>query len=298
MERDETVSLTRAAEVLGVHYMTAYRYVRTGLLDAEQVSGQWRVPVSALDAFRSGQAERGARRRPGGSPSPSRPGDDERRSIAVADRLVAGDEGGAWRVVQEALSSGAEPEAVYLDVLGPALRTIGDRWAAGRVSIAEEHRASVVAMRLVARLGAWRGRPGRTRGTVVLAGAPGDRHAIPTAMVADLLRSRGFRVSDLGADTPADELADVAAGEDRLVAVGICATTPLDGPAEGAVRRAVRTTRERTGRPVLLGGAAVTAADAQRLGADHWTGGARDVLALLDDRLAPERGRPDPEAGT
>ena len=40
---DTQLTLHEAAEVLGVHYMTAYRYVRLGLLDAEKVRGTWRV---------------------------------------------------------------------------------------------------------------------------------------------------------------------------------------------------------------------------------------------------------------
>ena len=34
-----TFTLQEAADELGVHYMTAYRYVRLGLLDAAKVGG-------------------------------------------------------------------------------------------------------------------------------------------------------------------------------------------------------------------------------------------------------------------
>ena len=46
-----TISLGEAAERLGVHYMTAYRYVRTGRLPATRVGGQWVVDPRDLTAL-------------------------------------------------------------------------------------------------------------------------------------------------------------------------------------------------------------------------------------------------------
>ena len=91
--------------------------------------------------------------------------------------------------------------------------------------MADEHRATAVAQRIIGRLGLQFGRPGRSRGTVILAAPAGDLHTLPVAMVADLLRWRRFDVFELGANTPADALAQAVSGADRLVAVGIAATT-------------------------------------------------------------------------
>src|SRR6056297_2092647 len=40
---DDHISLQDAADELGVHYMTAYRYVRTGRLEAEKAGAVWQV---------------------------------------------------------------------------------------------------------------------------------------------------------------------------------------------------------------------------------------------------------------
>ena len=53
---NETITLTEAAERLGVHYMTAYRYVRTGRLPATKLGSEWRVETSDVDAMRTGEA--------------------------------------------------------------------------------------------------------------------------------------------------------------------------------------------------------------------------------------------------
>ena len=42
------LTLQQAADKLGVHYMTVYRYVRTGKLPATRVGGGWQVDPDDL----------------------------------------------------------------------------------------------------------------------------------------------------------------------------------------------------------------------------------------------------------
>ncbi|MFM7891249.1 MAG: helix-turn-helix domain-containing protein, partial [Actinomycetota bacterium] len=48
---DTTVSLHEAARRLKVHYMTAYRYVRSGRLPARQQNGEWQVLLADVQQF-------------------------------------------------------------------------------------------------------------------------------------------------------------------------------------------------------------------------------------------------------
>ena len=48
MPGDELLSLRAAAEQPGVHYMTAYWYLRLGTLPAKKVSGVWQVRMGDL----------------------------------------------------------------------------------------------------------------------------------------------------------------------------------------------------------------------------------------------------------
>ena len=51
MSDDDTLlSLRAAADQLGVHYMTAYRYLRLGTLPAKKVNGVWQVRTGDLRA--------------------------------------------------------------------------------------------------------------------------------------------------------------------------------------------------------------------------------------------------------
>ena len=68
--RAQPLTLPEAAEELGVHYMTVYRYVRTGRLPAKRVGGTWQIAPADLELVRRvGPGDR--RPRPSGS-APSR----------------------------------------------------------------------------------------------------------------------------------------------------------------------------------------------------------------------------------
>ena len=262
------LGLREAADRLGVHYMTVYRYVRTGRLAAEKVGAEWKVRPRDLERLReapatapSSSARRGAKGR-------------------LEARLVAGDELGAWSVVEAALSSGAEPAEVHLELVAPALRSIGDRWASGELDVADEHLASAVARRIIGRLGSRFTRRGRKRGTVVVGAAAGELHDIPVSIVADQLRGAGFEVADLGADTPASSFAVAAARLEPLaVVIGVTGSGH-----DRAVAEAAAAVHRASAVPVLVGGAAVAGeAEALALGADGWSGvDARSVREAVE----------------
>lgn len=267
---NSTISLTEAAERLGVHYMTAYRYVRTGRLDAVKVGHEWQVAEADVDALLRASA-------PGRAPGRSRRVDHAGRLV---DRLLANDENGAWAVVEQALTGGRSPEEVHTDILAPALVIIGERWQRGEITVADEHQASAIVLRLIGRLGPRFRRRGRSRGTVIVTAPPGDRHSIPTALAADLIRARGFTVIDLGADVPVDALVRSASQADHLVAVSICASTAGN---EDAIAEATAALRDAVEAPVVLGGGAIRDADhARSLGATVHSASFDDVVALLD----------------
>ncbi|MFZ4519714.1 MAG: B12-binding domain-containing protein [Microthrixaceae bacterium] len=276
---DAPLGLREAAERLGVHYMTAYRYVRSGRLPATKVGDEWRVDPDDVAHFRRDAAASSARSTgaaaPAAAPGPARRSAHRDRLEA---RLLAGDEAGAWGVVETAMAGGAEPSEVLTELLSPAMHHIGERWAAGELPIAEEHRASAVANRLIGRLGPRFARPGRRRGTVVLGSVAGDRHSLPTAILSDLLRGAGFDVMDLGADTPPESFVDAGRQAGRLAAVGLCVSAPdvLDDVAAQVdeVRDGL------PGVPVLVGGGAVAdEAVARALGSD---GFAADPAAAVE----------------
>ena len=274
---DGVLTLQEAADELGVHYMTAYRYVRLGVMDASKSGGVWQVQRSALERFRENAAATAAagtagkgRSRGRRAPWPSR----------LESRLVAGDASGAWSVVEAAMAAGAELDEIYLEVLTPAMVSIGERWAGGELDISIEHRATGIAMRIVGRIGPRFSRRGRSRGVVALGAPAGEFHALPIAMLGDLLRLRGWEVSDFGVDVPSESLAHVIRQTPDLLAVGLSAMSSDNlasladacAAAHGADPEVF----------VVIGGHAVTGDEhARSLGADAYAASGSDMDALL-----------------
>jgi len=271
------IGLRDAAERLEVHYMTAYRYVRSGRLPARKDGGEWRVLEEDLARLTSGTDA--------DTPVAAGPASRARQRAGLEARLVAGDEAGAWGVCDAALNAGASPSKVLLELLAPSLASIGSRWAAGELTIAHEHQATAVASRIIGRLGPRFARRGRKRGTVIVGAAAGDRHALAPAILADLLRGAGFDVLDLGADTPAESFEMSASNASQLVGVVVSVTSDdgLDGASEAArlLRRSLPDT------PVFIGGGAVaSAAQAMSLGSSRYCDDGPGVVAALEVSLA------------
>jgi excisionase family DNA binding protein len=249
----ELATLAEAAESLGVHYMTAYRYVRTGRMAAEKRGGKWWVASADLAAVLAEGT--GPRRQ-----APDQDGAPRQLLVApFTDRLVAGDTAGCWNIITDALSAGATPGQVHSQLLRNALVEVGEGWARGDLTIADEHRATSTTYRLLGQLGPLFRHRGRRRGTIVIGAFAGDPHGIPSAMMSDLLSDRRFSVIDLGANTPTESFVAVAQGCDDLVGIGACAVLggilPAAVEQAKAMRAALPDAFIVVGGPALAGGA-------------------------------------------
>ena len=269
MTTETYISLKSAAERLGLHYMTVYRYVRTGRLPAVKVDGEWRVRQSDVDFLGDDTGETAPRPR-------------EHQKPLLEERMIAGDEPGAWQIIELAMGSGADVEEIYIKLLIPAMRSVGERWETEDISVLDEHQATAVATRLVARLGPMFRRRGRRRGVVIIGAPAGDPHALAPAFLADLLRGRRFEVLDLGGNTPAESFVELVTKTDGVRAAAISATAPdnLD-----VVRDTIAAIREADPElPVFVGGHSIGSADlAAELGADGWAPDAEGALELFED---------------
>lgn len=208
---EHILTIHEAAASLGVHYMTVYRYVRLGQLPATKRGSTWQIDQGDVERFRD-----------------AAPGHGALETSALAGRvqihLLRGDEAACWAVLSEAADD-VGVEHLYLHVLRPALHDIGERWASGEITVAQEHLASAVVTRLLGRLGHHLSPPGRRRGQVVIGCPLGDTHALAAAMFADLLRARGVTVVDLGADVPVESFERILRRVDGAGVVCLSVTT-------------------------------------------------------------------------
>jgi methanogenic corrinoid protein MtbC1 len=211
--------------------------------------------------------------------------DTYRRTYLEA--LLARDVGAARLAIEAALDAGVPVPEIYLGVLQPALYEVGRCWAVGDFSVAEEHSATAVTQSVLGMLGPRMRTAPKDGRLAVVTGSPEERHALGVQMVADFLENDGWEVLNLGASTPARDLARMADME-RPDVVALSTATPagLPGAAE-----AVQALLALEPRPlVVLGGQlwqGRARADAGMLGADLVVDDARELIALLRERFPP-----------
>lgn len=265
----DRIELAVAAERLGVHYQTAYRWVREGRLPAVRVRGRYQLLPADVDAF----AEDRDRPKEVGPPTGRRSWDRLADRLFVA--LRAGDERTATDLVQR-LHAQREPVIELLGrLIAPALARIGDDWETGDLSIAEEHRASEIVERILASLD--QRRAGRPRGSAVVAAPEGEHHGLPVAMAAAALRQDGWTVELLGRDLPYDALAHFVE-ESAPDLVVLTVTTPAALPVAEEARA-----RLSTDRPVLVGGPGRSLEELVRLARSARTSSRRRSRARAED---------------
>jgi len=153
------------------------------------------------------------------APSPA----EELRALldrCLADRDKTGAVGTALAAVREGRIGVAE---LHVQVLAPLMVDVGSSWQHGAREVWEEHLATATVRTIVEALypdvvAAAAAVP-RTGKLTVLATPPGEQHDLGLRMTADRFMLAGWDVVYLGADTPADQLADAAerTGADLVV---------------------------------------------------------------------------------
>jgi len=145
---------------------------------------------------------------------------------SYAKALIAGDEVGAEHAVREALDARLSTAQIDEEIIAPALWLIGRLWARGEISVADEHLATQISLRVLAlQREARRTARGREGHKVLLAAPEGEAHIVALQMVANLLRDAGYSVLMLGGDVPLEALAESAARHEPQV-ICLSATMP------------------------------------------------------------------------
>ena len=212
----------------------------------------------------------------------------EEHRRAYLEALLARDVGAARAVIEAALHAGLEVPDIYLGILQPALYEIGRWWAIGDVSVADEHSATAVTQSVLGMLGPRMRTAPKDGRLAMVSGSPEERHALGVQMVADFLEGDGWEVLNLGASTPARDLAGMADAEQPDV-VALSTATPAGLPGAADAVEALLALQPRP--LVVLGGQlwrGPAREDAPSLGADLVVEDPRELVALLRERFPPQ----------
>ena len=162
------------------------------------------------------------------------------------------------------------------EVIEPVLVRVGEGWASGELTVAQEHLASSAArVRLEQRFADGRG---GTRGPAVLACAPGERHELGLLMVAVALSARGWQVAYLGPETP---FADALALAARISATTLAVSVTMPESFAALVSELDGISRPR-GLRVVVGGQGASPEQVEAAGARYAGPGLRGAVSAIN----------------
>ncbi len=191
---------------------------------------------------------------------------------AMAQSIVEGDADAAAALARQAVEAGIDPlKAIALGYMG-GVNEVGDQYACGNVFLPELVMAGEAMKAAVAALEPELKKNGASRerlGRVVLATVEGDIHEIGKTLVGAMLSAAGFEVYDLGVNAPAETI--IARAEEvgaDIIGLSALLTTTMTRQQE--VIEALNRKGLRNKFRVIVGGAPVTRAWAQRIKADGY----------------------------
>jgi methanogenic corrinoid protein MtbC1 len=198
---------------------------------------------------------------------------------AYADALILGDEFAAEITIREAMDAGLSTAEIDEKVIAPALWLIGELWERGQISVAEEHIATEITVRVLAlQREAQRVTRARGRHRVMLATVPGECHVVALRMVENLVRGAGYDVVMLGADVPAPTIATAARQHEADV---LCLSSTMPGRRDDLLAVIDEVRLARPSAAFVLGGRGLTVEDQMRAEV-HFCHGVTDAMEAVD----------------
>jgi len=203
----------------------------------------------------------------------------------IAENLMKGKANDVKELVAQALDEGTEPGAVLNDGLLAGMSVIGERFKKNEVYVPEvliAARAMKAGMEILQpKLAAAGVEP---VATAVVGTVKGDLHDIGKNLVCMMLEGAGFKVVDIGIDVPAEKFVE-AAKENGAAVVGVSALLTTTMTNMKGVVDAMKASDIADSSKVMIGGAPVTQAFCDEIGADGYAPDAASAADLAKSLL-------------
>jgi methanogenic corrinoid protein MtbC1 len=122
--------------------------------------------------------------------------------VQFARQAISGDEAACAEMAEAVRQSEDGLVKVYADLFSPVLVILGEWWIVKAINEAEEHLASAMIERLMARCMHDLPQPPPSAPKALLGCPAGSMHTIGLRMISDLLTAHGWRTYYLGANVP------------------------------------------------------------------------------------------------
>ena len=196
---------------------------------------------------------------------------------ALADAVIKGDQATAVSITESALSEGMAPKTILEEGLIAGMDVIGVRFKNNEVYIPEVLIAARAMKTAMEKLEPELVKAGvEPIGKLIIGTVQGDLHDIGKNLVAMMLKGAGFEVIDLGTDVSPERFVQEA--KDRgvgLIGISALLTTTMPG-----IEKTIKALQAAgVSAKIMIGGAPVTDAFAQKVGAQGY---APDAASAVD----------------
>lgn len=208
----------------------------------------------------------------------------------IRNSLMGRDNVRIVRLIQDALQDGILPEIIVDQALISGMDEVGRRFRSQEIFVPEvllAARAMRAGMNVLKPLLSDAKAEGI--GTFLIGTVKGDLHDIGKNLVAMMMEGAGFKVIDVGIDVPAEKFIS-AIEQHRPNILGLSALLTTTMPQMEAIIGALKEADLRDNLPIMVGGAPVTQAYADRIGADGYAFDAASAVDRARDLLGIKTG--------
>ena len=184
-------------------------------------------------------------------------------------------------LVETAIGQGIDPNAIIDNGLIAAMDVVGQQFSDSEIFV-PEMLVSALTMKMgldVVKPLLLKSGNTQSRGTILMATVKGDMHDIGKNIVIMMLEGAGFKVIDLGVDLTVEKLMEqIETVKPDIVGLSALLTTTMP-----EMRRSIQVLKERGLKEkvkVMVGGAPVSAAFANEIGADGYGADATEAVEL------------------
>jgi 5-methyltetrahydrofolate--homocysteine methyltransferase len=212
--------------------------------------------------------------------------DDKLQTIYLA--IVDGDQDAAQEAIRSALDGGLKPAQILSEAMIPAMGEVGRLFESGECFVPEmliAARAMQSGLSILKPL--LKEGDVQSAGRIVMGTVKGDLHDIGKNLVVIMLEGSGFEIHDLGVDVPADKFVQ-AVRDQKPDIVGLSALLTTTMPAMKTTIDALESAGLRSQVKVMVGGAPITEAFADSIGADGFAPDASRAVTLARSLVGRE----------
>lgn len=200
---------------------------------------------------------------------------------ALKAAVIKGDRNKVTAMVQAAIDEKEDINAILDRGMIPAMREIGDKFSRNEAYVPElliAARTMQAGLALLEPLIAASGR--KSLGKVAIGTVKGDLHDIGKNLVGIMLKGAGYEVMDLGVNCDIAKYEDAVGKGAQIIGCSSLLTTTMP------YMKDVVEHFKGKGVKVIIGGAPVTQAYADEIGADGYSDDANGAVKLVDSLMA------------